>query len=89
MRECQKWTKETKENAVKDFVQTGNAAAVSKKYGTTPKTLYNWKWALQAHAKSVPQNDLKQLKKQLEDKELENQILRELLKKTYQVMPID
>lgn len=83
-----KWSKETKANAVKDFIETGKAAPVALKYGTSVISIYKWKHAAQAAGNMVGQNDIKQLKKKLEDKELENQILRELLKKTYQVMPI-
>ena len=83
------FSKEIKEAAVKEYIETGKVKAVSKKFGVSSRTIYNWKDKLCPVTQALPQNDIKLLKKQLEDKELENQVLRELLKKTYLVMKID
>lgn len=75
---------EQKEQILKEVADTGNAALVAKKHGVPDSTVYTWQHKAQKKASSHSQKSIKQLKKQLEDKELENSILKELLKKTNQ-----
>jgi transposase-like protein len=83
------FSKEIKQSAVREFLETNNVAAVAKKYGVSIKTIYNWKRTFHDLPLCQSPNDINALKKKLEDSELENLVLRELLKKTYQVMKID
>jgi transposase len=75
---------ETKEKLIKEAKETGNVAMVARGHQISAHTLYSW---IRASAKSKTKGTsarVKELEKKLEDQELENEILRELLKKTNQ-----
>lgn len=88
----QKLEPELKSKALEDYLKTGNAQAVGKKYGVSADSLYNWKHELKLKNADITvfseKQKLKKLEHTLAEKELEIEILRDLLKKTYQVMPI-
>jgi transposase-like protein len=80
----------TRERALNDYLGGANAADVAKRYDIPVKLLYSWK----SQAKLKPTADdaatakrVKHLEQQLRYKDDEIMVLRELLKKTYQVMP--
>lgn len=84
-----KYTPDLIDSALKDLKETGDIEAVSEKYFVPKHAIYRFR----RRRKNAPEinrvKQIKQLNKELKDKELENQILCELLKKTYQVMPIE
>ena len=69
-----KYSEEQREQALKELEACGDINLVSRK--------------LKSPQVSQAQ-EVKRLTKELKEAELENRILSELLKKTYQVMPID
>jgi transposase-like protein len=82
------YSQEFKDKILKDLVEnSNNTALVAQKHGLSQRTVYNW---FEKSQKGVVANEVGQLKKvkrELDDAKLENAILRELLKKTYQVWP--
>ena len=85
MRRTKKYTPAEKEQLLKEVKQTGSLSLVGKKHNVPVSTLHCWL----GKSKHVPSEKksavLQRLKKDLADKELEIQILKELLKKTNQV----
>lgn len=82
----QKYSDEEKVKIVDEAKSSGNIAATAKRYSVTDATIHGW---IKKFNKSKPAKDLhqelKKLKQQLADKELENSILKDLVKKTVQV----
>ncbi len=72
-----------------DFESVGNIALVSRKHGIPRHAIYRFRRMRELDPVGVKNQKIKQLSKDLKEKDLEVRILRELLKKTYQVMPID
>jgi transposase-like protein len=85
VRRTKNYTPAEKEQLLKEVKQTGNLSLVGKKHNVPVSTLHSWL----GKAKHVPSEKkspiLRRLKKELADKELEIQVLKELLKKTNQV----
>lgn len=79
-----KYSAELKAQVVKEAKETGNATMVARRHQVPPATVYSW---IRGKDKSIDtaQEENRTLRRQLEEKELENQILKELLKKTNQV----
>jgi transposase-like protein len=87
---------ELKKRIVDEAVSEGNVAAVSRRYGVSRHTVYRWMAEDQAGTllrESGPLSpsetkrlvdDVARLKQMLGEKELENEILKDLLKKTAQ-----
>ena len=73
---------ELKDQIIQEVKQVGNVSAVAKKHDISLTTVHSWirKQARQPEDDLIKKN--KRLEKALADKELENQILKELLKKT-------
>lgn len=82
----------TKERALNDYLAGASAEDVSKRYNVSVKSLYTWK---SMHLQKLAPKDadtvkkVRHLEQQLRYKDDEIMVLRELLKKTYQVMPIN
>lgn len=81
------YSKEFREQLMKEARETGNAALVARRHGVKVTRLYSWiqqakgkKESSKGKGKSVHA-----LEQQLAAKERENEILKELLKKTNQV----
>jgi len=92
-----KYSQEYKDQVIKEVLETENATTVARRYGLNPAMVSRWvretkqKVQVLSNApinnpedileakKMVTENE--QLKKLLGEKELENQILRDLLKK--------
>ncbi len=70
---------------LKEAEELGNTSLVAKKYSLTPSTVFTWKKSLENKELTIKEKSVKALQKELADKELENQVLKELLKKTYRV----
>lgn len=81
-----KYSDEEKLKIVDEAKSSGNISATAKRYSISDVTIHGW---IKKLNKSKPSKDLhqeiKKLKEQLADKELENSILKDLVKKTVQV----
>ena len=83
-----KYTETEKKQVLDDVKIIKNVATVSKKYNIPSATIHTW-----LH-RNIPKNKItddlvienKRLQKELHAKELENNILKELLKKTVQAL---
>ncbi len=81
-----KHSNELKAQVIKEIAEVGSIKIVADKHGVNPKTAYAWVRDSKAvdnvhHVKSV-----KALNQQLKDKDLEIRVLKDLLKKTVQVL---
>ena len=85
------YSEEQKQQVLQEVKAVGNVPVVGKKHGISPNTIHTW--LKKARGKSEPsptaEPELMRLKKQLSEKEVENQILKDLLKKTYAVWKTD
>ena len=83
-----KYTKQEKQQILEEVKNTKNIVIVAKKHNIPTTTIHTWLHKIR-HSSTV-NNDLsienKQLKKTLADKDLEISVLKELLKKTCQVL---
>ena len=80
-----RYNSEFKSQLIKEALEVSNASIVAKKHGVPPGTLHGW---INSNASNKIKEDTKSyklLQKKLAEKELENQILKDLLKKTVQV----
>ena len=80
-----KYSLEQREAIVRESQEVGNIRAVAEKHGLNVRLVYGWVKTLKNKEKNQHRKTVKQLQKELTDKELENRILKELLKKTTQV----
>ncbi len=82
----QKYSDEEKMKIIQEAKASGNIAATAKRYSITDATVHGW---MKKFNKVKPEKDLhqeiKRLKQQLADRDLENSILKDLVKKTVQV----
>ncbi len=79
------YSPELKAQVIKEAVETDNTTLVAKKHGIPQKTVHNWV-TKQVNKKSISNNkSFKIVEKENKDLKLENQILKDLLKKTVQV----
>lgn len=85
MRKVKVYSDLEKAEILKEVESVGNVGEVSKKHGIPASTIHTWiKKSLKKDLKD-PIKEVKNLRKKLSEKEAENNILRELLKKTHQV----
>lgn len=79
---------EFKNQVMKEAIDSNNVPAVAKKFNIPEGTIYGWvakfrnKPQLEINSKD---QEIRRLKKQLEDEKLKNMIMSDLLKKTYQI----
>ena len=76
-------TAEVRDQILKEVHETGVVVTVAKKYNVNPKTVHNWMRTFKNKDKHDAQKQLRDLQKKLKSAELENLVLKELLKKTY------
>jgi transposase-like protein len=86
------YTPEFKQQIIKEAIETGNCTIVARRYDVNPNVLARWVREYKNNgsiSSSVTNPDNRQvevenekLKKLLGEKELENQILRDLIKKS-------
>lgn len=84
-KKMQNYELDFKLKVLKEAEEVGNFSLVAERYKLPKSTLFTWKKSLENKAATTELNSVKDLKKKLADKELENEVLKELLKKTYQV----
>lgn len=78
-----KFTSEFKEQIVKEVKEVGNCTAVSEKNGLSPKTVNRWVLNDRNHVTISEVKKVRELEKILKDRNLEIEVLKALLKKTY------
>lgn len=82
----QKYSDEEKLKIIAEARSSGNISATAKRYSITDVCIHGW---IKKFSKSKPEKDLlqenKKLKQLLADRDLENSILKDLVKKTVQV----
>ncbi len=83
--EVKSYSKELREQILKEVKDTGNMALVSRKHGISYQTVVSWVGSERRAPAKKRKQDLKSLETRLKDAELENRILKELLKKTNQL----
>ena len=80
-----RYTMEEKAEILKEVEDIGNINLVCKKRGISHTTVHNWikKGVIESNGNYPAEN--RRLKKRISELELQNSILKELLKKTHQV----
>lgn len=74
---------ELKEQILNEVKEVGVVVTVAKKHNINPKTIHNWMRVRSNKSKIEQTKELRDLQKKLKNAELENLVLKELLKKTY------
>ena len=77
-----RYTQDEKTQILKEVEETGNAAMVARKHQISLPTVYSWKRSKSGRIEN--RDEVRKLRKELEDKNLENEVLKALLKKTNQ-----
>jgi len=79
------YSEELKEQVVKECIETNNYGAVSSKHDIPIKTIYGWIKRHKNKKKKEGTKSIRELEKQLKDVKLENEILKDLFKKSHQL----
>lgn len=79
------YREELKGQVVKECIETNNYAAVSSKHDIPVTTIYGWIRRHKNKQKKESRRNVKGLEAELKDVKLENEILKELLKKSHQL----
>ncbi len=74
-----------KEQILQECIETNNYNAVARKHNIPASTVYTWLRKLKNKDTIKTEKSHKAIKKELADAKLENEILKELLKKTQQL----
>jgi transposase-like protein len=83
------YTPEFKAQVTKEAIETNNTALVASKHGLSQRTVHNW-FSKEINKESITKKkDFKNVQKRNEELLLENRILKELLKKTTNVLVKD
>jgi transposase len=80
-----KYSKEYKEQILKETKETGSILLVSKKHSVPKSTIQTWLSSFKNIDSKIKAKENRNLEKKVSELELENQILKELLKKTNQI----
>ena len=92
MRKTRTYTNIEKQQILDEVKDVGNMAAVASKNNIPISTIHAWvhkEKIIPSSKKHKPNKELKAAKTRIGDLELENKILKELLKKTYQIWDTD
>ena len=86
------YTDQEKINIINEAKSSGNVSSTAKRYNISDGTIHSWmkKFQITKSNKSIAPTkselqEIKKLKRQLADAQLENSILKDLVKKTVQV----
>ena len=82
MKRSQTYSQDFKEKLIKEYQETGSLSVVAKNHSVPVTTLRQW--VVNKAPKKTPKSDKRQLdklQKELNKKTIENEILKELLKK--------
>lgn len=77
------YSSEFKEQIIKEIKEVGNISLVCRKHSLKPSTVHGWIYGVKNKDKIAEQKLNKELQRKLKDLELENAVLKSLLKKTY------
>jgi len=83
MSRISQFSAEQKEQIMSEVKEVGVVVTVARKHGIEPKTIYNWMRSVKNKDQHDQNKELRDLQKKLKSAELENLVLKELLKKTY------
>lgn len=78
-----KYSSELKDQVIKEVLEVGSTSVVAKKHGLNTKTVFNWVKGFKNKDLIEDRKTIKFLNKKIQDQDLEIQVLRELLKKTF------
>jgi transposase-like protein len=87
--EVKNYSKEQREQVVKEVKDTGNMALVARNHGIKYQTVVSWMGSERRAPAKKKKQEIKVLEGRLKNAELENRILKELLKKTNQLWLTD
>lgn len=76
---------ELKQQILKEVEETGSVNLVAKKHGLVAHTVGNWVRASKNAVQISEQRQIRELNKKIQDQALQIEVLKSLLKKTYQV----
>ena len=92
MNQKKKYTEEEKLQIINEAKTSGNITATAKRYSLSDSSIHGWMRKIDVNKpikKILPSKsdlqEIKRLKRQLADAQLENSILKDLVKKTVQV----
>jgi len=80
-----KYSKEYKDEIVKECIETNNYGIVARKHKIPPTTVFTWLNREKNKSNIQQKKSAKKLQKELADVKLENAILKDLLKKSHQL----
>lgn len=80
-----KYSNETKVQILAEIKEVGSIEAVARKHNISGKTIHNWLRAERNKDVNDATKSVRQLEKALAEKDLQIEVLKSLLKKTYQV----
>lgn len=80
---AKKFDNEFKSQIVKEVTEVGNCTVVAIKHGLSPKTVNRWVLNDKNHDQITEVKKVRELEKILKDRNLEIEVLKALLKKTY------
>lgn len=83
-----KYSQEFKDLVVKEYLETGDAQSVADRHKINVQNVYVWKGRKDSQPAKDQESAIKRLQKELKESQLENQILREIVKKTSQVFEV-
>jgi transposase-like protein len=81
----QQFSMELKQQILREIEETGSVVVVARKHGIIPRTIYNWVRASKNTVQISEQKRVRELTKQVQEQALQIEVLKSLLKKTYQV----
>jgi len=84
-----RYSNELKYQVIKEVNETGSVQLVAKKHGLIARSVHNWMRGHKNRDQILEQKKIRELTKALADSRLENELLRELVKKTMQVFASD
>ena len=84
-----KYSPELKAQVLAEYEECGDAKIVAQKHGVEPKQVWAWKTLAKARPKREEELAFRKLKREHAKLVQENALLREIVKKTAMVMPID
>ena len=84
-----KYSPEQRTQALKELEECKDVDLVSRKLDIPKHAIYRFRREQLKSPQESKDKQIKLLNQELKEKDLEVRILRELLKKTYQVIPID
>ena len=87
--EVKTYSRELRDQILKEVKDTGNMALVARNRGIAYATVVSWVGSERKAPARRRKQELKSLESRLKDFELENRILKELLKKTNQLWLTD